>query len=105
MINNDWIDALQLRKFLARGNDPQPRSSSPPPESSLTPIKLEKDASDASATRLLTSANVSGFRTQLLREGNREVLEILSDSDSDSEESPMCDDGRSDDTGEETTGM
>ncbi|KAF7363257.1 hypothetical protein MVEN_00678900 [Mycena venus] len=85
-INNDWIDTAQLRKFLQCATHPQPDSSSPAPEPSPIRVKLENDALDAAFTRPLSPATAPGVRTRILKEGNHEVLEILSDSDMDSDQ-------------------
>ncbi|KAJ6580022.1 hypothetical protein DFH09DRAFT_1444395 [Mycena vulgaris] len=91
-INNDWIDTDQLRQFLLRADDPDPSSS--PRDLPPTRVKLEEESS---ATRISTeehpraSLDVSTGKTRTLKEGNREILEILSDSDtvSDSEDDVM----------------
>ncbi|KAJ6538270.1 hypothetical protein DFH09DRAFT_1369014 [Mycena vulgaris] len=93
-INNDWIDADQLRQFLLRADDPDPSSS--PRDLPPTRVKLEEESS---ATRISTeehpraSLDVSTGKTRTLKEGNREILKILSDSDtvSDSEDDVMTD--------------
>ncbi|KAJ7456176.1 hypothetical protein FB451DRAFT_1564753 [Mycena latifolia] len=90
-ITNDWIDAEQLRQFLKRVPDPD--RDAPPPESPPARVKLEDDAS---ATRFsvsedtITPVDYPSVITRILKEGNREVFEILSDSDSeDSEENGL----------------
>ncbi|KAJ7933578.1 hypothetical protein B0H13DRAFT_1856083 [Mycena leptocephala] len=91
-INNDWIDAIQLREFLKCIKSPHLEySSSPRPESPPARVKLEHEASDASVTGIsategvASSGSVPGVKTRVLQEGEREVLEILSDSDLDSD--------------------
>ncbi|KAJ7133074.1 hypothetical protein C8R44DRAFT_730272 [Mycena epipterygia] len=77
-ITHDWIDLVQLRNFLKRGD-----AHSPPPESPPTRVKLENDMS---ATRCLTAEHDKApVKTRLLKEGEREVVEILSDSEVESE--------------------
>ncbi|KAJ7454458.1 hypothetical protein FB451DRAFT_1408377 [Mycena latifolia] len=78
-ITNDWIDAEQLSR-----------------------VKLEDDAS---ATRLSTSeeaippVDFPSVITRIPKEGNR--FEILSDSDSDSEENGLCSERGGHDSGQE----
>ncbi|KAJ7187096.1 hypothetical protein C8R46DRAFT_1274163 [Mycena filopes] len=69
-VDNQWIDADQLRAFIK----PSPTPDSPRPKSPSPRVKLE---ADTPATRL----DPSGVRTRILTEGKREVVEILSDSE------------------------
>ncbi|KAJ7085596.1 hypothetical protein C8R44DRAFT_893883 [Mycena epipterygia] len=67
-----------LRNFLKRGD-----VHSPPPESPPTRVKLENDTS--ATRRLTTEHDKAPVKTRLLKEGEREVVEILSDSEVESE--------------------
>ncbi|KAJ7742369.1 hypothetical protein DFH07DRAFT_1063777 [Mycena maculata] len=90
-LDNDWIDPRQLRAFLERDTKHQsPDSRSQTPDTAPTRVKLEDDASTA---RLSPPEHVAApivdapVKTRTLIEGNREVFQILSDSEgSDSEE-------------------
>ncbi|KAJ7894091.1 hypothetical protein B0H13DRAFT_1886063 [Mycena leptocephala] len=90
------IDSLPMGVVTAfRSFNSNPDSSPQHPNSPPTRVKLEDDVCDASATRLLATerlpapASTPAVKTRILQEGEREVLEILSDSDtgSDSEDS------------------
>ncbi|KAJ7448021.1 hypothetical protein FB451DRAFT_1289595 [Mycena latifolia] len=103
-ITNDWIDPEQLRQFLKRVPDPD--RDAPPSESPLARVKLEDDAS---ATRFsasedaITPVDCPSVITRILKEGNREVFEIRSDSDSeDSEENGLCPERGGHDSGQES---
>ncbi|KAJ7775300.1 hypothetical protein B0H16DRAFT_1449930 [Mycena metata] len=77
-INNDWIDSAQLRDFIKQSQSSDPQPTPPQPRSPPTRVKIENDTSDAFPARHLPAEPV---KTRILREGTREVLEILSDSD------------------------
>ncbi|KAJ7710796.1 hypothetical protein B0H17DRAFT_1190488 [Mycena rosella] len=79
-INDDWINVVQLRDFLQRTAGPALDLAPGPPDTPLTRVKVEHDAS---TTRFSATADV---KTRILKEGGQEVVEILdSDMDSDSE--------------------
>ncbi|KAJ7469936.1 hypothetical protein B0H11DRAFT_2042902 [Mycena galericulata] len=87
-INHEWIDIDALRLFVERA--PQPELSSPPSGSPIGRVKLEHDAS---TTRLSSAGSISAHpivKTRTLEEGGREVLEILSDSESDESDRPTA---------------
>ncbi|KAJ7177631.1 hypothetical protein C8R46DRAFT_1328221 [Mycena filopes] len=69
-IDNDWIDAEHLRDFVKLS----PTSDSLDPKSPPPRVKLEPDTPP---TRL----DPSGVKTRVLTEGQRVVVEILSDSE------------------------
>ncbi|KAJ7843454.1 hypothetical protein B0H13DRAFT_2364741 [Mycena leptocephala] len=95
LITNDWIDTAELCHFVDCSKNSDPDSSPQHPDSPPTRVKLEDDVCDTSATRLLAMerllapASTPALKTRILQEGEREVLEILSNSDigSDSEDS------------------
>ncbi|KAJ7687015.1 hypothetical protein B0H17DRAFT_1136521 [Mycena rosella] len=71
---------VQLRDFLHRAAGPALDLAPGPPDTPLTHVKVEHDAS---TMRLSATADV---KTRILKEGGQEVVEILdSDTDSDSE--------------------
>ncbi|KAJ6529215.1 hypothetical protein B0H19DRAFT_1274259 [Mycena capillaripes] len=73
-INNDWIDAVQLRAF--------PKNTTAHPDNSVPAgVKVENDASDASDASIMRAFTVPDVRVRILTEGTQEVLEILSDSE------------------------
>ncbi|KAJ7782537.1 hypothetical protein DFH07DRAFT_1010922 [Mycena maculata] len=87
-LDHDWIDIDALRRFVQRARDPLPSDLSTPSSlSSPAPVKIEDDAS---TTCLSTAPTSTSVKTRALKEGDREVLEILSDSDSDSDEFPAA---------------
>ncbi|KAJ7709264.1 hypothetical protein B0H16DRAFT_1822046 [Mycena metata] len=87
-INNHWIDPTQLREFIKQSHGSDALPASPPP---ATRVKTENDASHAFPAR---SSAVEQVKTRILREGTHEVLEILSDYDSEMDE-PSTDSGGS----------
>ncbi|KAJ7708128.1 hypothetical protein B0H17DRAFT_1325102 [Mycena rosella] len=79
-IDDDWINVVQIRDFLQGAAGPAPDLAPGPPDTPLTRVKVEHDAS---TTRLSATADV---KTRILKEGGQEVVEILdSDTDSDCE--------------------
>ncbi|KAJ6607624.1 hypothetical protein B0H10DRAFT_2227630 [Mycena sp. CBHHK59/15] len=82
-LDNDWINMDQLKHFLAR-----PDTDSHPSDALQTRVKLESDASTHlfAAERQAPSSVNAKIKTRTLKEGNKEVLEILSDSDSEVED-------------------
>ncbi|KAJ6605219.1 hypothetical protein DFH09DRAFT_1353754 [Mycena vulgaris] len=82
-LDNDWINMDQLKHFLAR-----PDTDSHPSDALQTRVKLESDASTRlfAAERQAPSSINAKIKTRTLKEGNKEVLEILSDSDSEVED-------------------
>ncbi|KAJ6631655.1 hypothetical protein B0H10DRAFT_1938485 [Mycena sp. CBHHK59/15] len=78
-LDNDWINMDQLKHFLAR-----PDTDSHPSDALQTRDKLESDASTHlfAAERQAPSSVNAKIKTRTLKEGNKEVLEILSDWDS-----------------------
>ncbi|KAJ6514138.1 hypothetical protein DFH09DRAFT_1374065 [Mycena vulgaris] len=82
-LDNDWINMDQLKHFLAR-----PDTDSHPSDALQTRVKLEFDASTRlfAAERQAPPSVNAKIKTRTLKEGNKEVLEILSDSDSEVED-------------------
>ncbi|KAJ6587438.1 hypothetical protein DFH09DRAFT_1427476 [Mycena vulgaris] len=82
-LDNDWINMDQLKHFLAR-----PDTDSHSSDTLQTRVKLESDASTRlfAAERQVPSSVNAKIKTRTLKEGNKEVLEILSDSDSEVED-------------------
>ncbi|KAJ6518461.1 hypothetical protein DFH09DRAFT_1331945 [Mycena vulgaris] len=82
-LDNDWINMDQLKHFLAR-----PDTDSHPSDALQTRVKLESDASTRlfAAERQAPSSVNAKIKTRTLKEGNKEVLEILPDSDSEVED-------------------
>ncbi|KAJ6500282.1 hypothetical protein DFH09DRAFT_1289819 [Mycena vulgaris] len=83
VLDPDWINMDQLKHFLAR-----PDTDSHPSDALQTRVKLESDASTRlfAAERQAPSSVNAKIKTRTLKEGNKEVLEILSDSDSEVED-------------------
>ncbi|KAJ7087038.1 hypothetical protein C8R43DRAFT_310073 [Mycena crocata] len=84
-LSNDWIKPDQLRKFLKQTglNRESTAADSPPAR-----VKLESDASLAplsAGERATPLTDCPAIKIRALKEGDREVLEILSDSESESE--------------------
>ncbi|KAK6992570.1 hypothetical protein R3P38DRAFT_3084685 [Favolaschia claudopus] len=77
-ITTNWIDVGQIRQFVDNGCSLRVSASSPP-VFTTTRVKLEGNASDPSATRSFDAP--PPLRVKTHTEGNREVLEILSDSE------------------------
>ncbi|KAJ7752975.1 hypothetical protein B0H16DRAFT_1836147 [Mycena metata] len=93
-INNHWIDPTQLREFIKQSHGSDALPASPPP---TTRVKTENDASHAFPAR---PSAVEQVKTRILREGTHEVLEILSDSDSEMDlDEPSTDSGGSTELG------
>jgi hypothetical protein len=98
---------VQLREFLKHAKNPPPRPESPPAR-----VKVEYDVYDTSATRLssagqdIASVGVHSVKTRIVQEGNREVLEILSDSEQGSDSKGFATHGErpSGDLGHEMSG-
>ncbi|KAJ7181385.1 hypothetical protein C8R43DRAFT_969056 [Mycena crocata] len=84
-LSNDWIKPDQLRKFLKQTGL---NWESTPADSPPTRVKLESDALLAplsAGERVTPLTDCTAIKIRALKEGDREVLEILSDSESESE--------------------
>ncbi|KAF7374069.1 hypothetical protein MSAN_00287800 [Mycena sanguinolenta] len=72
-VDTDWIDIVQLRKFLSNATP-----TFAPSESTSARVKVESDASNASVIHPSVAPDVK-FRTW--KEGKMDFIEILSDSE------------------------
>ncbi|KAJ6475510.1 hypothetical protein C8R45DRAFT_1102787 [Mycena sanguinolenta] len=76
-VDTDWINVVQLRKFLGNAAGVSSGGSAPS-ECTPTRVKLESDASNAS---LVGSLPVPDIKVRTWKEGEKDFIEILSDSE------------------------
>ncbi|KAJ7511037.1 hypothetical protein B0H11DRAFT_2402643 [Mycena galericulata] len=86
-INHEWIDVDALRLFVKSTRTPE--SSSPASGSPIERVKLEDDASMTRLSSAGPATTLPIVKTRTVEEGGREVLEILSDSESDESDFPV----------------
>lgn len=95
-VDTAWIDVAALRSFLADRDSECDTivisSSSPRPSEPPTRVKREFHASDASLIDLTVKSEAMSIplpiRMRSSTEGDHEVIELLSDSEDDGEETP-----------------